>query len=159
MLRYLKIDDPACEHMSGNADLRRAILIVLCSSALGMGIAGCSIPEPSPPPPQQYLILFNSGNAALTPEGHQTIEYVASYVRTDPRHRVTIVGKTDTVGSQPGNMSLSQRRAQAVRDALVSAGVPAGNVQSTWAGENQLNVPTGNGVAEPTNRTANIVVQ
>ena len=158
MLQYLEVHHRTSRHIAGSPDLRGTILTVLCSSTLGLALVGCSSSEP-PPTPANYQVLFNSGHASLTPDGKQTIENVAAYVRTGSSLRVTVVGKTDTVGRPPGNWSLSQQRAQTVRNALVSAGVPGGEMQITWTGEDQLNVPTGKNVAEPRNRAVNIVVQ
>jgi len=158
MLQYFEVHHRTGRHIAGSSDLRRTILTILCSSMLGLALVGCSSSEP-PPSPANYQVLFNSGHTSLTPDGQQTIENVAAYVRTGSSLRVTIVGKTDTVGRPPRNWSLSQQRAQTVRNALASAGVPEGEMQVTWTGEDQLNVPTGNNVAEPLNRAVNIVVQ
>jgi outer membrane protein OmpA-like peptidoglycan-associated protein len=53
-------------------------------------------------------------------------------------------------------MRLSERRAKAVADALVGAGVDQGKLQVNWSGEKDLAVPTPDGVKEPLNRRATI---
>jgi outer membrane protein OmpA-like peptidoglycan-associated protein len=58
---------------------------------------------------------------------------------------VTVVGHTDRIGSDAANMALSQRRAQSVRDALVSNGVAASSIRAVGAGESQPVVQCGEG--------------
>ncbi len=54
----------------------------------------------------------------------------------DPAVTATIIGKADTVGSKDFNEKLSQRRAEAVFEALVYANhVPENRVELRWTGE------------------------
>ncbi len=69
---------------------------------------------------------------------------------------VVVVGHTDTSGSNAYNMRLSERRAKAVADGLVSAGVAQTGLQVDWKGESDLAVATPDGVKEPLNRRATI---
>jgi outer membrane protein OmpA-like peptidoglycan-associated protein len=69
-----------------------------------------------------------------------------------------VVGHTDSSGSNAYNQRLSERRAKATADALVSKGVDKAKLQVDWKGETQLAVPTGDGVKEPLNRRATISV-
>lgn len=72
-------------------------------------------------------VTFVSGSAILTDPAKQRLDkYVAAL--GDPRlarHRVRIEGHTDASGSQRTNLTLSRRRAQAVADYLVNAGLSA----------------------------------
>jgi outer membrane protein OmpA-like peptidoglycan-associated protein len=73
--------------------------------------------------------------------------------------RITITGHADRSGPDAYNMALSQRRANAVRDALVRDGVPGNRITTVARGETQPLVPTPDGVREPQNRRAELVVQ
>ncbi len=67
---------------------------------------------------------FGSGKAALSGGGDTTVKTVAAYAQASSSPAV----KVEATGS---DAKLAQRRADAVRDALVAGGVPAGKVQAT----------------------------
>src|SRR5262245_32854889 len=66
-------------------------------------------------------VLFESGKAELLPGAQDQLSRVAAYLKNSPRP-VVIEGYTDSRGSASKNQSLSERRAQAVSDYLVSQG-------------------------------------
>ena len=72
---------------------------------------------PSPMPPT--TVYFATGSSTLSPEAMSSIQQVAANYKTMGNATVTLTGHTDTVGSPDVNMTLSQRRAAAVRNALV----------------------------------------
>jgi outer membrane protein OmpA-like peptidoglycan-associated protein len=72
--------------------------------------------------------------------------------------RIRVIGYADTAGPAELNRRLSQERAQAVADALAAQGVPRDAIDVEWHGEDQLPVPTADGVAEPQNRRVRIVM-
>ncbi len=109
--------------------------------------------------PSAFRILFDTDKYNLKPDGQQVINSVAAAARANAKMRVAVTGKTDTVGSPGYNMGLSERRADAVRAALIKAGVPAERIDARYVGESQLDVPTADHVAEPRNRTVDITVQ
>lgn len=87
------------------------------------------------------------------------IQTVANVIKNDNLLRVTIVGKTDRVGSATSNILLSQRRADRGRDALIASAVPANRIDTSWAGENKQEITTGDNIAEQRNRVVDITVQ
>jgi outer membrane protein OmpA-like peptidoglycan-associated protein len=85
-------------------------------------------PPPAPPPLETILmhgpvnfpaITFETGSATLKDEAYRHIEGIAAALNRSLALRVTIVGHTDDVGSHADNQDLSERRAAAVRAALV----------------------------------------
>ena len=86
------------------------------------------------------------------------VKNVAYVVANIASTRVTVIGKTDRVGAPPANMALSHRRADAIRDALIAAGVPAGRIDTSWTGEGKQQVATANEVAESRNRVVDVTV-
>ena len=145
---------------------RSVIPVLLCCSAIGLTLAACSsgppnhtasIPSTTTHTPQTFVVHFESGQAELTPDDRQTVASVADTAKSGAR--VTIVGKTDTMGGTANNLSLSERRAQKVRNDLVAAGVPDDQIQLAWTGEIELNVPTRNNVPNQQNRAVNIQVE
>ena len=71
--------------------------------------------------------------------------------------RLTVTGYTDTSGSPGYNQRLSERRANAVARALVRLGVSRSDMAISGRRENDLRVPTPDGVREPQNRRVEIV--
>lgn len=70
-----------------------------------------------------------------------------------------ITGHTDTVGSDSYNGGLSLRRANTVRDAMISDGMDGAQISIQGGGFHQPLVPTGPGAREPQNRRAMIELQ
>lgn len=70
-------------------------------------------------------VLFDTGQARLMPEAAGFLARMAGAFEVNPTLRATIEGHTDNVGKSQANEDLSNRRAEAVKAALVSLGVPA----------------------------------
>jgi len=137
--------------------------------ALGM-LAGCAVEATPPAHPQAaattapqlagawYQVQFDSNKAEIDARGQMIVSTVANVVANNAATRVTVMGKTDRVGSATANLALSQRRADQVRDALITAGVPAGRIDTRWSGEGKQEIATGDQVAEQRNRVVDITV-
>jgi OOP family OmpA-OmpF porin len=69
-------------------------------------------------------IAFRTGAAVLLPESHVTLDEVAAGILNAPGTTFEIGGHTDSRGSAASNRTLSQNRARAVVNYLVSKGVP-----------------------------------
>jgi len=65
-------------------------------------------------------IYFDTGKAVIKPESAQAIGEIAKLLKSDPTLKVFVVGHTDSVSTVEVNLKLSQDRAQAVLQALVS---------------------------------------
>jgi outer membrane protein OmpA-like peptidoglycan-associated protein len=105
-----------------------------------------------------YAVYFDWNQSTLTPEGQQVVDQLANQARQSPGAQIGLVGKADRSGSDPYNMALSQRRAEAVRDRLVAEGIAADRIESRWVGEREPPVPTANGVREPRNRVVDLTM-
>ncbi|HET7745734.1 MAG TPA: OmpA family protein [Vicinamibacteria bacterium] len=70
-------------------------------------------------------LKFEFDKADLRPEDRELLSRVAGILMTSQDYTLTVAGHTDDVGSEAYNQALSVRRAQAVRDYLVDAGLPA----------------------------------
>ena len=81
--------------------------------------------------------LFESGKSALKPEGKQKIEEYREQAKDQlsSADHVLITGYTDNVGGTDSNSALSQQRAAAVRDHLISLGADPQKFQVSGAGE------------------------
>ncbi len=79
--------------------------------------------------------MFSSGSAQLFPGGRDKLRQFASVLNRYPRTVVQVVGHTDSRGSEESNLDLSRRRAQAVADELVAAGVARQRLSTRGLGE------------------------
>jgi len=80
-------------------------------------------------------VLFDTGRATLKPGADRTIERLAQALKDNQNTRVMIEGHTDSVGSEEYNIGLSERRAEAVADALRFRGVPADRYEAKGLGK------------------------
>jgi outer membrane protein OmpA-like peptidoglycan-associated protein len=69
-------------------------------------------------------LKFEFDKADLRPEDKELLSRVAGILLTSDDYTVSVNGHTDDVGTAAYNQKLSERRAQAVRDYLVKAGLP-----------------------------------
>ena len=108
-------------------------------------------------PPGSYLVFFDFGKSGLTPEAVDIVNSAGAGA-TAPGTTIHVIGNTDTVGSADFNMRLGQSRADAVAAQLIAGGISESAITTESRGEESPLVPTGDGVAEPQNRRAEIVV-
>jgi outer membrane protein OmpA-like peptidoglycan-associated protein len=106
--------------------------------------------------PMQIVVYFDYDKSNLTPEAQALIRETAQRALGFNINGVKVEGNTDTSGSAAYNTQLSQRRANVVRDALVSNGIPAGVIEVAAFGESNPAKPTPDGVREPLNRRTEV---
>ena len=106
-------------------------------------------PPPPPPPPKpapqvqkitlDASALFDFDKAVLKPEGKEAIDrqVIAKLSQMQKLELVLVTGHTDRLGTVAYNQDLSVRRADAVRDYLVSKGVPKDKIETIGMGEKQ----------------------
>ncbi len=136
------------------------ILLVTAACGESLQTASLTSPPPAPPPPiRGWMVFFETNSSALSEQANTTVRAAADVARTTAGSKVEVTGFTDTEGSEAVNRVVATRRASAVRDALVRAGVPAQSVRTIAAGETGLLVPTPENTRYPSNRRAMIVVQ
>ena len=58
-------------------------------------------------------------------------------MQANPSDTLTVVGHTDSIGTDEYNMGLGQRRANTVRDAIVAGGINASRVNAVSRGESE----------------------
>lgn len=80
-------------------------------------------------------VLFATGKADLAPGAKQTIDHLAAFLAKYPERKVRIEGHTDSVGSDEYNLTLSDRRAQAVKLALLERGIAFGRIATMGYGK------------------------
>ena len=114
--------------------------------------------ETLPELPGVKLVFFDFDESVLT-VGAQTIVRAAAAATERGRvNLIVVTGHTDRSGGVSYNMALSERRAAAVREALAGLGVRV-SVITESRGETDPLVATDDGVRQPQNRRASIVLQ
>ncbi len=79
---------------------------------------------------------FDYDSAAIRPDAREALQKTADFLKNYPNVRVTIEGHCDERGSTEYNLALGQRRANAVKEYLVSLGLPADHLNTTsWGKE------------------------
>jgi len=134
-----------------------ALLLAACGDRTQAVVAAAS--PNTPQPARNFMLFFGNDHANVTPESEAVILEAARAAKANPNARITVSGNADTWGDGVYNMSLSQRRAEAVRDALVRDGVNQASIAVVGRGEDALLISTKDGVREPKNRRVEIIVQ
>jgi OmpA family len=116
------------------------------------------VAQPEVEAPGRYLVFFALDQATLTEADRRMISQAVDEYRRTGAARIVATGHTDTSGSASYNLELSLRRAEVVANELVRQGVPATDITTVGQGEEDLLVPTADGVREPRNRRVQIVV-
>lgn len=80
-------------------------------------------------------LLFRTDSAELVPGAQSSIDQLATFLENHPEQKVRIEGYTDSTGSEGYNLSLSQRRADAVRTAFVLRGIDPSRIETQGLGE------------------------
>jgi OmpA-OmpF porin, OOP family len=80
-------------------------------------------------------VTFETNSAKLTPDSQAVLDHVVFSLRDWTNVKVEIGGHTDAAGSDDHNLSLSQARADSVRDYLVSQGVDGSRLVAKGYGE------------------------
>lgn len=100
------------------------------------------------------VIYFDEGSDHLTQPARELIAETARQVHGCAIAGVRVVGLADAVGAPEANLTLSQRRARRVAEALVGQGMPAPEFQVSAVGENGAILPGGR--EEPVRRRAEV---
>jgi outer membrane protein OmpA-like peptidoglycan-associated protein len=103
-------------------------------------------------------VLFKTGKWELKPAAMAKLDQVAEALK-GKEQRIVVAGHTDTVGTHDHNMSLSQMRAQTVRDYLVGKGIPPDLVSAQGKGPDEPVADNASVEGRAQNRRVEIIVQ
>jgi outer membrane protein OmpA-like peptidoglycan-associated protein len=103
-------------------------------------------------------VLFDTGKYTLKPGTQVSLAKVAGILEAYPGLKVQVEGYTDSVGGDDLNQKLSENRASAVKDFLVSQGVTQNNITSQGFGKNNPVADNSTAAGRAQNRRVNLVV-
>jgi outer membrane protein OmpA-like peptidoglycan-associated protein len=103
-------------------------------------------------------VLFDTGKYTLKPTTQISLAKVAGILEAYPGLKVQVEGYTDAVGSDDYNQKLSENRAAAVKDFLVSQGVQPNSITSAGFGKSDPVADNTSASGRAQNRRVNMVV-
>ena len=104
-------------------------------------------------------VLFNTNKAQLKAGGIRNVQKLADFLTQYPQYKVAIEGYTDSQGSDEYNQELSDRRAEAVKKALMDMAIDNDRVSTTRGyGEGFPVASNGNAAGRQLNRRVEIIL-
>ncbi|HPO15753.1 MAG TPA: OmpA family protein [Candidatus Hydrogenedentes bacterium] len=86
-------------------------------------------------------VNFDNDSAVIKPEFTAELDEVAGVLKNNPNVRISVDGHTDSNASDEYNLKLSERRAAAVKDALIQRGIDAARLEAKGFGESKPMAP------------------
>ena len=106
-----------------------------------------------------FILYFEHDTTKLTHESKNLLPEVLKTIKNLKSKEVYVVGHTDLVGTEAYNIELSSRRANHVRNLLVSSGIKSSALFVSYFGKARPLVPTKEEVPEPRNRRVEVIVR
>lgn len=102
--------------------------------------------------------LFDFDSSVLKPSGYSEIDRVTNVLKKYPETRILVEGHTDSSGAETYNQKLSEQRAQAVKNAIVSRGVAESRIETMGFGESKPYASNETQAGRQLNRRVNVVI-
>jgi outer membrane protein OmpA-like peptidoglycan-associated protein len=103
-------------------------------------------------------VLFETGSSTLSPGAGRNLDRLVQFLTDHPERLVQIDGFTDSVGNDSYNQNLSQRRADAVRDQLVSRGISSTRISTRGYGKDAPVASNSESSGRQLNRRVEVVI-
>ncbi len=103
-------------------------------------------------------VLFDTAKADLRSNAREALARLSGIVLNYPSLQLTVEGHTDSTGTETFNQSLSEKRADAVRDYLVSQGLPVASISAHGLGMNNPVADNRTAEGRQRNRRVEIIV-
>lgn len=103
-------------------------------------------------------VFFDTNRVQLKSNGLEEVDKLANFLKNFPQRQALVEGFTDSVGSTDHNQALSERRADAVRQALLTRGVDSARVSARGYGEDHAVADNDSSGGRQLNRRVEIVL-
>ena len=103
-------------------------------------------------------VYFETNKFDISPNSKLALDKLQKIFAEYPETNILVEGHTDDIGTDPYNMTLSQKRAVAVTDYLKNAGVASSRIITKWYGETQPKVPNDSDANRALNRRVQFVI-
>ena len=80
-------------------------------------------------------VLFETGSATLSASSNKSLDELAAFMKRKTTMEIEVAGHTDNVGNAEANLTLSQKRAEAVRNYLLRKGIHPSRVKAKGYGQ------------------------
>ncbi|WP_224240614.1 OmpA family protein [Hyalangium gracile] len=105
-------------------------------------------------------VYFDTGKATIQKRSYPLLDQLAKILVEHPEmERIRIEGHTDNAGKPAANLTLSQRRAEAVRDYLIKKGVAPERLEARGFGQERPIAPNTTSKGRATNRRVDFIIQ
>jgi OOP family OmpA-OmpF porin len=141
--------------------------IAACRSSFNTALRALEAAEPAPAPvaepaaamPTQFQIYFDFDSATLNAEAQSVVNVISEAHDEYNPATVLVVGHTDSAGPSDYNIMLSQRRAEAVYNALVEEGISQSGMRVEAYGEERPRIERPDGTKEQGNRRVDVIFE
>lgn len=165
--RYFRTADPQIKEKGVSADFDYVnhtgmigIAYRFVQPPRAQEVRPAAAPAAAPAPiTRSYMVFFDFDKSDINQQALATIKQAAGNSKQGGVQRLNVTGHADRAGTEQYNMALSLRRANAVKQVLISEGIPADSIVVIGRGETQPLVPTADGVREAQNRRVEIILQ
>jgi outer membrane protein OmpA-like peptidoglycan-associated protein len=103
-------------------------------------------------------VLFDTAQATLKPGAREKLAKVSGILVTHPDLKIEVEGHTDSVGTDQYNQALSERRAESVRNYLVSQRIASQSISTVGFGESHPVATNATAAGRQQNRRVELVV-
>ncbi|WP_446010845.1 OmpA family protein [Candidatus Electrothrix sp.] len=107
----------------------------------------------------QYILYFTPGTSDLTEKCRNKLPLILERIKERLPCEISIIGHTDTQGSNEYNLALALARAIHVKNKLLTIGAPRELLEVSSHGETDPMIPTKDNVAEPKNRRVELFIR
>jgi outer membrane protein OmpA-like peptidoglycan-associated protein len=101
---------------------------------------------------------FETGKDVIRAGSYASLDELATLLKKHPEWGIVITGHTDNVGKPTANLTLSKKRAEAVKKYLVSQGVPANHIKTEWYGQTRPIAPNTTPEGRQKNRRVEMMI-
>jgi len=155
----VKLDNVPVEDKSGGANSTNAGAAGMNTAVGKGGVAGVDLSQSARDDAMRAtnrIVYFDYDSYVIRPEFQSVLEAHARFIKSDKNRKVVLEGHTDERGGREYNLALGQKRAEAVRRAIVLLGVADNQLEAVSFGKEKPAALGGSEADMEKNRRAEI---